>query len=895
MGEEIKTIQTIYAELNEQQRDHLRDVSRVTSIEIALDEFEAFLKGLPEDSRERKMQADQGEQGFKPSYDEERKLYWIGKIRKGIKAASVPIHYIERLKAEPQQVLIEAFENRVDTLKKTALEARKRTELGLYLDGRQARAAALFPAECEMLQWLKGRQADQHKQIAPPPEDQATKQYDIPGGSLGARNQGANELPAETQAARSVQIHNNGMVMGKMSEDVFLIIEAIREAGRSYIKHAPKDEEQQHQQERKLQDNQNMIWYDPDFTEPLKRFVYSLETFGKWFKLLESDEVQPELCLHDVRLTIDQQGIKREVLYALGCWEDEFIEDRHQKGKPEYSPAYVREQQEKFAIQKETGIPVDSEGLAYQRYVALLQARRWLNKAVKPSISIWQLRSMMQTIHGISCSFQGSWNTIFTINTEGKVPLLDIAGEWIDAIEDENRENFLNRRSSNIVLHAEKDVVAWISDRQRSLNRYDPAKLSKECLSLLAKVIIEELIMTRYDRLNEKDKAIALSAPGSNMLFRSRKRIIAMYEGMLKPDGFRLTGPDVEVLQEAISLEIDAARKQLQQPVAPAGDQDAKQHKIPGSFIDVSDHKNSDLPAESQSAISGQMHKNRQKLGINYDLRQAAKIISVYDIVWAFKRAVLDYIDYIEAENAEREQAKEEAKLEDKWRVLILDTRFSKALQPLVSSLEWAYYKPNKASSENQLEKILSQIIEKGYDLRFAIQVALMHWRSEFIKDRSESELPKYTIDYIREQQAKCELEYDLGVDIDREGLQFVYFLANIHALRWLFRVSKLNQSGTPPEVHEPKTPQTPKKDGRIKVEDREAYKRKMFPQMIELISNGETKCGASALVAAPFGIKPNTVEIKFNKFMKSKKEAINLLKEIGRDDLIEKLNELSA
>ena len=217
MGEEIKTIQTIYAELNEQQRDHLRDVSRVTSIEIALDEFEAFLKGLPEDSRERKMQADQGEQGFKPSYDEERKLYWIGKIRKGIKAASVPIHYIERLKAEPQQVLIEAFENRVDTLKKTALEARKRTELGLYLDGRQARAAALFPAECEMLQWLKGMQADQLQQIAPPPEDQATKQYDIPGGSLGARNQSANELPAETHSAISGQIQINGSEMSRFS------------------------------------------------------------------------------------------------------------------------------------------------------------------------------------------------------------------------------------------------------------------------------------------------------------------------------------------------------------------------------------------------------------------------------------------------------------------------------------------------------------------------------------------------------------------------------------------------------------------------------------------------------------------------------------------------------
>ena len=108
-------------------------------------------------------------------------------------------------------------------------------------------------------------------------------------------------------------------------------------------------------------------------------------------------------------------------------------------------------------------------------------------------------------------------------------------------------------------------------------------------------------------------------------------------------------------------------------------------------------------------------------------------------------------------------------------------------------------------SSEIQLEKIQSQITEKGHNLRLPIQIALTEWKHKFLKDRADSGLPEYSVTYIREQQAKCELEYDLGVDIDREGLQFVYFLANIHALRWLFRINKLNQSAPPPEDQEAK------------------------------------------------------------------------------------------
>ena len=90
-------------------------------------------------------------------------------------------------------------------------------------------------------------------------------------------------------------------------------------------------------------------------------------------------------------------------------------------------------------------------------------------------------------------------------------------------------------------------------------------------------------------------------------------------------------------------------------------------------------------------------------------------------------------------------------------------------------------------------------------------------------------------------------------------------------------------------------TDQKPKKDKRFKIEDQEAYKREMFPQMIELLSNGETKASATAIIAKKFPIQPNTVEKAFNKIMMSKKEAESLLKKYGNEHLTEKLRNLKS
>jgi len=106
-------------------------------------------------------------------------------------------------------------------------------------------------------------------------------------------------------------------------------------------------------------------------------------------------------------------------------------------------------------------------------------------------------------------------------------------------------------------------------------------------------------------------------------------------------------------------------------------------------------------------------------------------------------------------------------------------------------------------------------------------------------------------------------------------------------------------QTPDPAEDQEATTPlpadHEVKKDKRVIVTDQKAYSREMFPQMIELLSKGETKTSASNIVAAPFKIKGNTVEKKFNTFIADSKGATNLLKEIGREDLIETLDRLQV
>jgi len=172
------------------------------------------------------------------------------------------------------------------------------------------------------------------------------------------------------------------------------------------------------------------------------------------------------------------------------------------------------------------------------------------------------IRAMLKCVYG--AGQQGAFKTTFQADENGRVRLLEIAGKWLDDLEQEKRPEFINRKKSGVILHAESDAEYWLADRQRKLGRYIFDNLSDASLSLLARAVLDELILARYDQLTERDKELARDAEETNMLFRSRKRVIVMAERILSSEGHNLTGPDVEVLQNAISLEIESARRRFE-------------------------------------------------------------------------------------------------------------------------------------------------------------------------------------------------------------------------------------------------------------------------------------------------------------------------------------------
>lgn len=156
----------------------------------------------------------------------------------------------------------------------------------------------------------------------------------------------------------------------------FLILEAIRSAARDFCRNAPKTEEEQWQQELRLQGDQETIWYDPDFIEPLRQLAFS----RKWverFRELEHGG-KPSDVLRELRAEIDENGLMCAVLNALNCWADELAKKRNESGLPEYRLEYVKEQMEKMELARKGLCELDEEGSNYRDYIGHLQAVQWL-------------------------------------------------------------------------------------------------------------------------------------------------------------------------------------------------------------------------------------------------------------------------------------------------------------------------------------------------------------------------------------------------------------------------------------------------------------------------------------------------------------------------------------
>ena len=198
------------------------------------------------------------------------------------------------------------------------------------------------------------------------------------------------------------------------------------------------------------------------------------------------------------------------------------------------------------------------------------------------------------------------------------------------------------------------------------------------------------------------------------------------------------------------------------------------------------------------------------------------------------------------------------------------------------------------------MEQIQEKITEIGDDLQFAIQVALTYWSGEFCKDRADCGLPTYSLAYIREQQAKFELQHDLGVGIDREGEQFIYFLANIHALRWLFRVNSPQQPAPPAGDQGKENAGTEAEiitDKRKKLED-QLFEETLLPIILEKFEAGKhdktSKMMLYNQIAKPYTFSGDAIKKRFEKEYKPKPEKLHeALRKYGNEELISQINKL--
>lgn len=103
----------------------------------------------------------------------------------------------------------------------------------------------------------------------------------------------------------------------------FSILDALRTAARNFCLKALKCEDESDLQADKLPRDQNAIWYDPDFVEPLRLFAFSRK-WGERFALLEKGGSAIDI-LDEVWQEIEEMGLRCALLNALNCWDEEFM------------------------------------------------------------------------------------------------------------------------------------------------------------------------------------------------------------------------------------------------------------------------------------------------------------------------------------------------------------------------------------------------------------------------------------------------------------------------------------------------------------------------------------------------------------------------------------------
>ena len=162
-----------------------------------------------------------------------------------------------------------------------------------------------------------------------------------------------------------------------------------------------------------------------------------------------------------------------------------------------------------------------------------------------------------------------------------------------------------------------------------------------------------------------------------------------------------------------------------------------------------------------------------------------SKMITLWDIAWAFKAAILDYIEKEEVLDEENQKQVEEQDLSF--------TYYNPYLQPCQSvalNQGWRYRKPFLREPEDELV-VLGDFIEKQ-DLFDAVKIALQEWQMHFHSDRREKKQPVYDVSYKKEMLTAIKIEIDFALFNQRgETSEFRKYLASEQAIEMVCRWEK--------------------------------------------------------------------------------------------------------
>jgi hypothetical protein len=172
------------------------------------------------------------------------------------------------------------------------------------------------------------------------------------------------------------------------------------------------------------------------------------------------------------------------------------------------------------------------------------------------------------------------------------------------------------------------------------------------------------------------------------------------------------------------------------------------------------------------------------QLNTPFSSQDAVNILTTKNIVWAFKSAIIDFIEQAEVKTKEDEEKKKSIKHDDDFS-FTYHNPFLIPLKELLQLLEWEYRKPFTYSIDNELLRLKDAIVARN--LFEAVRIALQEWQYEFFQHRQDNELHSYDVTYKQEMLTAIEMEIKYSLyNQNRETVAFRKYLANEQAITLL-------------------------------------------------------------------------------------------------------------